>query len=207
MIWLVKEESKDSLLVYHQFIIQSKLALGSTTQISSHQNLSIHIRSEHRPYPFTFLYQPYTATRDWLDKREKQLKTAPFEFIERLTVSITSTNASFFRYFTSFLLHEMAPVAWIVILLASSLYTQNFISGWLISTKGRREGGNEKKRRTTACSDLIPSVVIYILRVSDSEFWGYPKSRISVSGNPVQEISLQLYVMLFSTANSPSNSS
>jgi hypothetical protein len=48
------------------------------------------------------------------------VKSAPFEFIERLTVSITSTNASFLRYLTSLLRHEMAPVAWIVIFDASS---------------------------------------------------------------------------------------
>lgn len=38
----------------------------------------------------------------------------------RLTVSITSTKASFLRYLTSLRRHEMAPVAWIVILDASS---------------------------------------------------------------------------------------
>ncbi len=43
-----------------------------------------------------------------------------------------------------------------------------------------RDGQNiEGRLRTTAISDLIPSVVMYILRVSISEFWGYPKSRIS----------------------------
>lgn len=65
---------------------------------------------------------------------------------------MTSTNASFFLYFTSLFRHDVAPVACIVILLLSS---------------------------RTACSDFIDSVVMYIFSVSVSLFCGYPKSRIS----------------------------
>ena len=46
--------------------------------------------------------------------------TFPLELMLRLTVSTTSTKASFLRYLTSFLLHDVAPVAWIVIFDASS---------------------------------------------------------------------------------------
>ncbi|QBZ55023.1 hypothetical protein PoMZ_10739 [Pyricularia oryzae] len=66
--------------------------------------------------------------------------TAPAADIKRFTSSMTSTNASFLRYLTSALRHDNAPVACIVILAESS---------------GR-------------CSDLTPSVVMYILSVSVS---------------------------------------
>ncbi|TLD10525.1 hypothetical protein PgNI_06578 [Pyricularia grisea] len=66
--------------------------------------------------------------------------TAPAADIRRFTSSMTSTNASFLRYLTSALRHDKAPVACIVILAESS---------------GR-------------CSDLTPSVVMYILSVSVS---------------------------------------
>ena len=45
---------------------------------------------------------------------------SPVELISRFTVSITSTKASFFLYFTSDLLHDVFPVAWMVILEESS---------------------------------------------------------------------------------------
>ena len=75
----------------------------------------------------------------------------PVADMSRFTSSITSTKASFFRYLTSAFRHESAPVACIVIFAESSIVR----------------------------SDLTPSVVMYIFRVSVSVFWGYPKSRIS----------------------------
>ena len=99
----------------------------------------------------------------------------------RLTVSITSTKASFLRYLTSLRRHEMAPVAWIVILDASSRCGRARLGQGRAHERGDREEGRKGGRegRTTACSDLTPSYVMYILSVSDSEFCGYPKSRIS----------------------------
>lgn len=79
-------------------------------------------------------------------------RTVPVAETSKLTSSITSTNASFLRYFTSDFRHDIAPVACIVIFDESSMLR----------------------------SDLTPSVVMYIFRVSVSVFWGYPKSRISV---------------------------
>jgi hypothetical protein len=35
------------LLIYHQLVVQTKLAFRSTRQISSHQNLTVDIRSQH----------------------------------------------------------------------------------------------------------------------------------------------------------------
>ena len=81
-------------------------------------------------------------------------RTVPAADMRRLTSSITSTKASFLRYFTSERRQERAPVACIVMRLESV--------GLL------------------AMADLTPSVVMYIFSVSVSVFWGYPKSRISV---------------------------
>lgn len=114
-------------------------------------------------------------------KRERE-RLSPFEFIDKLTVSMTSTNASFLRYLTSFLLHEIAPVAWIVILEASSLFCFSqarrrvpIIESVVLERLIAGEGCGARKEwmdsgRTTACSDLTPSVVMYIFSVSDSEF-------------------------------------
>jgi len=74
---------------------------------------------------------------------------------------MTSTNASFLRYLTSDRLQEVAPVACIVILDESSLY--------MVSLDNEM---NEVKELTTANSDFMLSVVMYILSVSISEFWG-----------------------------------
>ncbi len=46
----------------------------------------------------------------------------PFELIITLMISITSTNASFLRYFTPARLQFTLPVAWEVILDDSSRY-------------------------------------------------------------------------------------
>jgi hypothetical protein len=96
------------------------------------------------------------------------VESSPSLLIIRLTVSITSTNASFLRYLTSERLHEVAPVACIVIFDESSLCADQLVppKSWF-------------QKLTTANSDFMLSVVIYILSVSISEFWGYPKSRIS----------------------------
>lgn len=72
------------------------------------------------------------------------LRMVPVLLINRLTLSMTSMKASFFLYLMSFLLQEIAPVACMVILLESS----------------------------AALSDFTPSVVMYILSVSVSLFWG-----------------------------------
>jgi len=72
---------------------------------------------------------------------------------------MTSTNASFLRYFTSERLHEVAPVACIVILDESSLCKDQLVPQVNLACK-----------LTTANSDLMLSVVIYILSVSISEF-------------------------------------
>jgi len=70
-------------------------------------------------------------------------KTLPWTLSNKFTDSITSINASFFLYLTSLLLHEVAPVAWMVILAESSMIAR---------------------------SDFTDSVVMYILSVSASLF-------------------------------------
>jgi len=96
---------------------------------------------------------------------------------------MTSTKASLRRYLISLRRYDMAPVACIVILDESSLYKINF---------------RQLKRHTTARSDLIDSVVMYIFNASISEFWGYPKSNIStISPIPLKKgtiLQLQVHV-------------
>ena len=83
-------------------------------------------------------------------------RMVPVALMRRFTSSITSTNASFLRYFMSPLLHDCAPVACIVILevslgvVAADRIAEDRLSG-----------------------------VMYIFRTSTSVFWGYPKSSIS----------------------------
>lgn len=102
-----------------------------------------------------------TAPRDQLFHayhcRERHY--SPSLLIIRLTVSMTSTNASFLRYLTSDRRHDVAPVACIVIFDESSRYE---ISVTIIF--------RPRERLTTAISDLMLSVVMYIFRVSISEF-------------------------------------
>jgi len=62
----------------------------------------------------------------------------------RLTVSITSTKASFLRYLTSLRRHEMAPVAWIVILDASSRCGRARQGQGRAHERGDREEGRER---------------------------------------------------------------
>lgn len=52
-------------------------------------------------------------------------ENSPSLLINKFTLSITSTNASFLRYLTSILRQEVAPVAWMVILEESSRYSDN----------------------------------------------------------------------------------
>ena len=71
-------------------------------------------------------------------------RTVPVADMRRLTSSMTSTKASFFLYLISALRHDNAPVACIVIFEESSIDR----------------------------SDLTPSVVMYIFKVSVSVFCG-----------------------------------
>jgi hypothetical protein len=57
------------------------------------------------------------------NEHEDEIRNKPVELIVKLTVSMTSTKASFFLYFTSERRQLVFPVAWMVILLLSSLYS------------------------------------------------------------------------------------
>ena len=80
----------------------------------------------------------------------------PLALILKLTVSTTSTKASFFLYLTSARRQLVVPVAWDVIFEDSS---------------------------AAIAEETMLSVVIYVLRVSISLFCGYPKSLISGKQN------------------------
>jgi hypothetical protein len=105
----MEEGRGNERFVEDELVIQTKLAFGRTTQVGPHEDLTIHVRSQHRTCPRSSVAVPPLDCTD-----------VPLELIERLTVSITSTNASFLRYLTSLRRQDVAPVAWIVILDASS---------------------------------------------------------------------------------------
>ena len=112
----------------------------------------------------------------WMRKKRERMRweTLPFALILKLTLSITSTNASFFLYFTSARLQLVTPVAWLVILDDSS-YLDECDEGLHCDREG-------KGRRTTAMFvETMLSVVMYVFNVSISLFWGYPKSFISMA--------------------------
>lgn len=88
---------------------------------------------------------------------------------------MTSTNASFFRYFTSFRLQEIAPVAWIVIFEASSLCRPREFQRAIGTTKTER---GRKQRRTYnsllrfysfCCNVHFEGIGLRILRVTKVE--------------------------------------
>lgn len=93
-------------LLEEEAVVETKLALRCPTQVRPHQDLAIYICSQ------------YVACLVSVQAHEGS--KIPFELMLRFTVSITSTNTSFLRYLTSVRRHEVAPVAWIVILDASS---------------------------------------------------------------------------------------
>ena len=111
---------------------------------------------------------------DWMRKEgEKRDETLPFALILKLTLSITSTNASFFLYFTSARLQLVTPVAWLVIFDDSS-YVDDVM-------RPHRGMGGKGRRTTGMFVETMLSVVIYVFKVSISLFWGYPKSFISMA--------------------------
>lgn len=90
---------------------------------------------------------------------------SPSLLISRLTVSMTSTNASFFLYFTSDLRHDVAPVAWMVILLESSRY---FISWTLAASHLAESTDNSKLRLDTLGRNIhLESINLRVLRVTE----------------------------------------
>lgn len=103
----------DVPLLQDKLVVEAKLALGCPTQVRPHHNLPVHIGAQHGTCRVS------TASRESKRTRE-QTQNLPSLLMSRLTVSMTSTNASFFLYLTSDLLHDVAPVAWIVILDESS---------------------------------------------------------------------------------------
>jgi hypothetical protein len=90
-------------------------------------------------------------------------REVPVADMRWFTFSITSTKASFRRYLMSVLRYDIAPVACIVILDESSLCKNT--NQYNVVQAGKRIGGS-----TTARSDFIDSVVMYIFKASISEF-------------------------------------
>jgi len=145
------------ILVDHELIIQTKFALRSSREVSTHLNVTVNVGPKD------------SAWGRWVSFSAKQEDYVPFALMFRLTVSMTSTKASFFLYFTSTRRQLVAPVAWVVIFEDSSCDIVSQVP-W-----------NDNMVFTIAIAeDTMLSVVIYVLRVSISLFCGYPKSLISV---------------------------
>lgn len=127
--------SEISLCLWTLQVFASSFYLVRLTASLSKTNLSL------RPNLHSGVPDRYALINIWPATSDR--KIVPVLLMSKLTLSITSMNASFFLYLISLRLHDVAPVAWIVILLESS-----------------------------ALSDLTPSVVMYIFRVSVSLFCG-----------------------------------
>lgn len=95
-------------------------------------------------------------------------KRAPFALILRLTVSTTSTNASFFLYFTSPLRQFVAPVACVVIFDDSSCTPNQHLS-----TKPEHDTTHSRnsRRYNTLCRDItlqrIDLTVLWISKITN----------------------------------------
>lgn len=102
----------------------------------------------------------YALMRMWPSTSARS--TVPLALMLRLTVSTTSTNASFFLYFTSFRLQLVAPVAWVVIFEDSSCDR----------TMSQIHQEPECRRTAGTFVDITLSVVMYVFSVSISLFCG-----------------------------------
>lgn len=150
---LVSWRSSQTITVKEKSVIESKFALWNASQVGTHYDLTSHIFLQYSSFENNVRLHPLSL--------EMRFKYLPVALMSRLTSSITSTKASFLRYRTSALLHDRAPVACIVICDEFSCLTSQYTvkqDGDLI--------------HTIALSDLTPSVVMYILSVSVSVFWG-----------------------------------
>ena len=87
-------------LVQDGFVVQAELALWCAREIGPHEDLAIDIGSEDGACCETGVRLGEGKTKE----------SMPFALIRRLTFSTTSTNASFFLYFTSPLRQLIAPV-------------------------------------------------------------------------------------------------
>lgn len=107
----------------------------------------------------------------------------PSLLIKRFTVSITSTKASFLRYFTSALRQEVAPVAWIVIFDESSRCQKILLA---CSCHGAPRLAYDSHLRLDAfgCNVHLQCINLRILRVAKVEDFcqGDPKDRQSALG-------------------------
>ena len=99
----------DPPFLQDELVIEAKFTLRCTGQVCSHHDLTIYVCSENG-----------TCYQHWLVIRG--IGDSPSLLISKLTVSMTSTKASFLRYLTSLRLHDVAPVACIVILDESSRF-------------------------------------------------------------------------------------
>ena len=106
-------------------------------------------------------------------------ETLPFALILRLTLSITSTNASFFLYFTSARLQLVTPVAWLVIRDDSSYIgecDEGHIAVW--------EGREDVQQR---CLWKLYSLSLYMFSTCRFHCFGGIRNRLFLNGMPVNE--------------------
>jgi hypothetical protein len=111
--------AEDGRLLKHELVVKAKLALWRARKVCPHQDLAVDVGPEDGSCEPGAVIPSAISQRGRRHARGRA-RDAPVELISRLTVSMTSTKASFLRYLTSARRQLVLPVAWMVILDESS---------------------------------------------------------------------------------------